>query len=409
MGKNRRGWSYSAGERGRNRVRAYEDVRSGILLLEFYERRFDDPTPKRKRVSLGHRDRQRAKRQADEAAAAFARTSQAPTTQLTLGSLFDMYLGEVTPTKGESKQRHDRSTAEMLLRFWGRERKVETLSKREWTQFVQARRQGQVSPRGSGKRGGVGPRTIEYDLKFAIAAFNWATEAHFPGSREPLLTRNPFKGFHLPGEESPRRPMCGEERYQKMLQAAQLLDWRVGVALVLTHETGHRIGAVRRLQWNDVDLGNARIRWSAEKDKIGLEHDTPITPTAVRALERAREENPGIGTAWVLPSPGNSSEPCSRHLLRDWWKKIEEQAGLEHVERMGWHSLRRKFATEMKETPLKDLAYLGGWKTEVTILKCYQQPDEETMRSAFARRKRVSRDGGQLEPIDSRNRQSSSA
>jgi hypothetical protein len=30
-------WSYSTGERGRNRVRAYED-RTGLILVEYHER-----------------------------------------------------------------------------------------------------------------------------------------------------------------------------------------------------------------------------------------------------------------------------------------------------------------------------------------------------------------------------------
>jgi len=49
--------------------------------------------------------------------------------------------------------------------------------------------------------------------------------------------------------------------------------------------------------------------------------------------------------------------------------------------------LRRKFATEMKHTPLKDLCYLGGWKEPQTILKCYQRADAETMKEALANRK----------------------
>ena len=48
-------WSYSAGERGRNRVRVFENRRS-MLYVEFYE-----PRPGRcvraKRQSLGHRDK----------------------------------------------------------------------------------------------------------------------------------------------------------------------------------------------------------------------------------------------------------------------------------------------------------------------------------------------------------------
>ena len=66
-------WSYSAGERGRNRVRAYEDPKSGTILLEYYEQEPGAPKPRRKRKGLGHRDRKRAKQQADEIAAAFGR------------------------------------------------------------------------------------------------------------------------------------------------------------------------------------------------------------------------------------------------------------------------------------------------------------------------------------------------
>ncbi len=60
----------------------------------------------------------------------------------------------------------------------------------------------------------------------------------------------------------------------------------------------------------------------------------------------------------------------------------------------GWHSLRRKFATELKHTPLKDLCYLGGWKEPQTVLKCYQRPDESTMREALEGRKPLKAFGG---------------
>jgi len=56
---------------------------------------------------------------------------------------------------------------------------------------------------------------------------------------------------------------------------------------------------------------------------------------------------------------------------------------------MGWHSLRRKFATEMKDTPLRDLCELGGWKSPQTVLTCYQQPDQDTMRRSLEARRRV--------------------
>ena len=67
----------------------------------------------------------------------------------------------------------------------------------------------------------------------------------------------------------------------------------------------------------------------------------------------------------------------------------EEIANLEPGERRGWHSLRRKFATELKATPLKDLCRLAGWKRQRTVLACYQRPDEATTREAFSGRQRA--------------------
>jgi integrase len=79
---------------------------------------------------------------------------------------------------------------------------------------------------------------------------------------------------------------------------------------------------------------------------------------------------------------GNCSCHCyrtpKRHFAHSW---LEDASGL------GWHGLRRKFATELKGASLKDLSQLGGWKDPQTILKCYQSADEESMRAALAERR----------------------
>lgn len=107
------------------------------------------------------------------------------------------------------------------------------------------------------------------------------------------------------------------------------------------------------------------------------------------ALQASRQHNPAIGDAWVFPAPEDPSKPCSRHLMRDWWDRAEELAELDAVEGLGWHGLRRKFATELMETAsLKVLSDLGGWKEPLTIVRCYQHPDEATMRQALDDRAR---------------------
>ena len=102
MGNTKKGRSYSVGVRGRNRVRAYEDNKTGIIMLEFYEGRPGGIEPTRQRVSLGHRDRSQAKQQADEAAAKLGKAEPLRPQELTLQTLFESYLGEVTPKKSES-------------------------------------------------------------------------------------------------------------------------------------------------------------------------------------------------------------------------------------------------------------------------------------------------------------------
>ncbi|MDE2762558.1 MAG: hypothetical protein OXK74_07195 [Gemmatimonadota bacterium] len=139
--------SYGAGEWGRNRVRVFPDPKTGLYQIEWRE------NGRRLTRSLKHRDWSRAKRQADEAAAGLAGLglngrNDAEPEPLALGTLLDIYGEEVTPTKAETSQRSDRAATKMFLRFFGRDRKPETLSRRDWDRFIRARRAGRIGPSG---------------------------------------------------------------------------------------------------------------------------------------------------------------------------------------------------------------------------------------------------------------------
>ena len=124
----------------------------------------------------------------------------------------------------------------MFLDFFGRDRRPETLSQRDWDRFIQARRAGRAGP--SGKP--VGNRTVEYDLKFLMAVLNWAERSRDEQGRL-LLDRNPLKGLTKPTEKNPARVVLTEDEYQAMLKASWQVGWRFRVALVLAHEPGQRI------------------------------------------------------------------------------------------------------------------------------------------------------------------------
>jgi hypothetical protein len=60
-------------------------------------------------------------------------------------------------------------------------------------------------------------------------------------------------------------------------------------------------------------------------------------------------------------------------------RQAEKAAGLDTLDGGLWHAYRRKWATERKDLPLKDVAAASGWKDVRTLLTCYQHADEATM------------------------------
>ncbi|MDE0359147.1 MAG: tyrosine-type recombinase/integrase [Gammaproteobacteria bacterium] len=361
----------------------FPDPKTGRYQIEWRE------NGRRLTRSLQHRDWARAKRQADEAAAGLAvhkpnGKAEAEPEPLTLEKLFDIYGGEVTPTKGEHTQRHDRVAMRMFLGFFGRNRRPETLSQRDWDRFIRERKAGRVGP--SGKP--VSNRMIECDLRLLIAVLNWAARSRDERGRL-LIESNPLRGLGMPRQKNPTRVVLSDEEYRALLKVSHRLDWRFHVALVLAHETGHRIGAIRQLRWSDIDIEGRTIRWRAEHEKTGYEHRTPVTDEVITVLEEALGRHPSRGNAPVLPSTQDPSVCITRWMLGDRWRKAERLAGLEPKRGRGWHSLRRKFASDLMALPLKVLCELGGWKEAKTVLRCYQQPDEVQLRAAIESRQRV--------------------
>jgi integrase len=135
------------------------------------------------------------------------------------------------------------------------------------------------------------------------------------------------------------------------------------------------------------------VRHGRFPNKIGFGHTTPLMDEAVAALAQAWRTQQVIGDAQVFPSPTDASQPCSRHLVRDWWERLATRASIPSGQQFGWHALRRKFASDLKAALLRDLAHLGGWKSAQTILACYMAPDEATQRAALAQRKSLCASG----------------
>lgn len=363
----RGGWTWSTGERGINRVRVFTHPKSGRLFLEWAETDAMGVRTVRK-SSLGHAMQSQAKREAIAKAAELA-VQQPKNGTVTLGRLFESYERDVTPRKGIRTREHDRAASRLFLAFWGGSRDVMSLGHRDWQAFIDARRAGSLRPSGKDPKP-VGNRAIEHDLRFLLSVLRWAKLGR-------LIPEVPLQGLPLPKVKSPKRPVMSAEDFSAILSVADRVHPLTRLALVLAGETGHRIGAIRRLRWSDFDFEAGTILWREENDKTGTAHRTPLSAGLRAELTGHR----GIGQALVFP--GKSGAPITREAFRHWWDRCEELAGLKPEPGRGWHSLRRRFATDRMHHPLKVVQALGGWKTPHVLLNCYQQPSIDDQRAAL--------------------------
>lgn len=386
----KRCWSFSAGERGTNRVRAFEHGARG-LFLEWFAPVEAGGARKRLRQGLGTDDREIAKAAAEEMASRLRCADVAPTTRakpavLTLAQLFDIYGREVTPAKSDTARAHDERARALFLRAFGRNTKPGALSLREWNRYIEDRRSGRLVPPGAEPNTPVRDRVIEQDLRLLLAVLNWATLSRQDGAS--LLDRNPLKGLTVPKEENPQRAVLSAEQFARVRVAARSIGLWLECFAVLAWETGHRAASIRQLRWSDVDFDSRRIHWRGESDKIEYDHWNPLTDEAFDALKAHRARASAIGDAWIFPADRGEPGPRTCNAMCNLWKRIAAKAGIPKGQRYGWHSCRRGFANELRDVPLRDLKDLGGWKTAQTILTCYQQPNEDAQRAALARRRR---------------------
>ncbi len=368
-------WSRSLGPRGTARVRVYEREPGGRLYVWIWQ-----PGEGERRISLGHRDKSRALREAEELSRLRQRMAgDAGASVLTLGTLFDRYTaeGRYLPDgslKTETYLRHVRQAGRYLARFFGADQVVTTLTPDRIHEYVVWRRLGGDSGRP------VGANTIHRDLGMFKAALNWACQKYEGG--RPLLTRHALEKFKIPTEKDPKRPMVDAHTIRALLKVAPLVHPFLRPLILLAWRTGRRLSSILALRWDDVDFEGNKIRWRPEHDKIRQTWIVPMHHEILEELRRFRMERPGIGSVLLFPHPRrrrHNGGPVTRHLAAYWLKEAFERGKLVKPTGSLWHMFRRVWATERKDLPLKDVAAAGGWRDTTTLLR-YQQPDEATLR-----------------------------
>ena len=383
--RKKRNWSYNAGERGRNWVRAYRQARDGKYYLEWRE------DGKRRAALLeGVTTSRAAKAKADDLAEAFSNFGNHPT-RTTLRAVLTAYLKEATPTKGKSKQGHDRRAYRVWESFFGAQEKArqfdrrpETLDRIDWDRFVVARRTGQVS----GWPNKVRDRQVEYDLKFLISALNWAVGAR-------LIASNPWgteirrtQRWMMPKELTPHRPSMQDDIRDGLV--AHGPGWQFTAMLLLERETRRRNSAIRRLLWSDIDFEKNTIRWRAENDKAGRHNVTPLTEEALELLKSLPSR--AIGDVAVFPgrcgcTSSNTCQVWLRRAKARWLESVpeEDRAPLRaRLKGVGFHSEKRAGVRDpaFRALPPAIQEELAGTKWS-TLRDVYDEVSVEDMREAM--------------------------
>ncbi len=93
----------------------------------------------------------------------------------------------------------------------------------------------------------------------------------------------------------------------------------------------------------------------------------------------------------IVPTPCPADFQTNRTLSSTRRARLsaEAHAKLQKLDGSLWHAYRRKWATERKHLPLKDVADAGGWSEVSTLLRCYTQSDDETMLAVMSEPRKV--------------------
>lgn len=386
--KRKKSWAKSFGDYGTT-VWVFESNGRGSILYARVNGR---------RQSLGHRNKERATQWAKETAANLALgVDVSNDTVPRVDYVCSLYLEHETPNHTAAVQQHDARCAELWTRVLGPQCDLSGLTLEDWQGFAKARRTGAIDPRGhavpTGNRRTAGPRTVGRDQEWLRRVLLWAGKWRVNG--RPVLDANPMHGFPIAREKNPRRPVASEDRYEATRAVSDniMMDVRqnrcrikvrsyLGEILDIINGTGRRLTPVIQLRFSDLRLTegpHGAICWPADTDKKTKEWSAPINESVRQAIDRIIAERPGVGAAYLFPSPRNARRPVSGDTASRWLLKAEKQADLPKLDGSLWHAYRRKWATSRKGLPDVDVAAAGGWSDLTSLKTAYQQPDTATL------------------------------
>lgn len=221
------------------------------------------------------------------------------------------------------------------------------------------------------------PKTINTRLGTVRRMFSLAVDWR-------IISRVPEIEFVRVSESTPRW-LTDAEAFA--LYEAVEEHWKAMIMVAL--RTGLRIGELRGLQWNDVDLvrrviqvrrtdpGRRTIDATSPKGK--RERTVPLSNDAVVALESVRPDKPN-GSAFVWPAllkrGGEIRSRCRSE--KGCWHAIDRAAKKVGLSDVGWHTLRHTYASHlvMRGVPIRTIQkWLGHASVKETEKYSHLAPD----------------------------------
>jgi hypothetical protein len=131
--------------------------------------------------------------------------------------VFAQYHRYRTPRKSKGEQIEDSRRIEMWTRLLGGDSDPHQIRLEEWERFIETRRSGAIDGQGrlidSKERRAVSTRTVEKECLWLKWVFNWASKWRTPQGHY-LMRENPVRGYEIPTEKNPKRPVASQDRYE---------------------------------------------------------------------------------------------------------------------------------------------------------------------------------------------------
>lgn len=197
-----------------------------------------------------------------------------------------------------------------------------------------------------------------------------------------MITVDPLEGLRLK-KPKPRRQPCWSRKEVGQILLASNAVYRP--ALTLLAETGMRVGELKHLTWDDVDLEH-RVLLVREKEgwkpKTGDARAVPLTPAAMAVLEALPRKGKWVFTAAPSPRYPKGDHQISERRLLEYLKRVLKRLGLRgHV-----HTFRHSFISNALMQGIPE-AIVREWVGHVDpeVLKLYTHILDEASQAAMQR------------------------